>query len=149
MSLYPILCIGRMFSYCYHSVNGISYGLVQSEPIKRCPLYIIFVFNFDSTFCRTEWICKMLCALASGESTCRWRSWSLTCSRSIRPKRRLRCYQKRKVTISVCFIIKGLFTPKNLLTPIIVYEIGTSNTAHNPIWKIGQARTTILRLPES
>jgi hypothetical protein len=26
------------FGYCYHSVNGISYGLAQSDPIKWCPL---------------------------------------------------------------------------------------------------------------
>ncbi len=27
------------FSYCYHLVNGISYGLAQSDPIKQHPLY--------------------------------------------------------------------------------------------------------------
>ncbi len=28
-----------VFGYCYHLVNGISYGLAQSDPIKRHPLY--------------------------------------------------------------------------------------------------------------
>jgi hypothetical protein len=28
-----------MLAYCYHSVNGISYGLAQSDPIKRRPQY--------------------------------------------------------------------------------------------------------------
>ncbi len=40
MSLNAILCLGRMFGYCYHSVNGmVSYGLAQKDPIKRRPLY--------------------------------------------------------------------------------------------------------------
>jgi hypothetical protein len=29
----------NMLGYRYHSVNGISYGLAQSKPIKRHPLY--------------------------------------------------------------------------------------------------------------
>ncbi len=28
------------FTYCYHSVNGISYGLAQSDPMKHRPLYL-------------------------------------------------------------------------------------------------------------
>ena len=40
MYLNTILCEENMFGYCYHSVNGISYGLAQSEPIKRRPLYM-------------------------------------------------------------------------------------------------------------
>ncbi len=38
-SLNSIHCVRSIFSYYYHSVNGISYGLVQSNPIKRRPLY--------------------------------------------------------------------------------------------------------------
>jgi hypothetical protein len=39
MSLNSILCRGNMFTCFYHSVNGISYGLAQSEPIKQCQLH--------------------------------------------------------------------------------------------------------------
>jgi hypothetical protein len=45
MSLKTILCVGHMFGYSYHRnryhlVNEISYGLAQSEPIQRRPLYL-------------------------------------------------------------------------------------------------------------
>jgi hypothetical protein len=39
ISLNNILCIGNIFGYCYHLVYEISYGLAQSDPIKRRPLY--------------------------------------------------------------------------------------------------------------
>jgi hypothetical protein len=29
-------------AYCYQSVNAITLGLAQSDPIKRLPLYLIF-----------------------------------------------------------------------------------------------------------
>jgi len=32
-----------VFGYCYHSDNGISYGLAQSDPIKRSPRYSLYV----------------------------------------------------------------------------------------------------------
>ncbi len=39
MSLNTTLCEGKMFGYFCHSVNIISSGQAQSEPIKRHPLY--------------------------------------------------------------------------------------------------------------
>jgi hypothetical protein len=32
----------KMTSYCYHSINGIRYGLAQSDPIKQRLLYLSF-----------------------------------------------------------------------------------------------------------
>ncbi len=40
MTLNSILCIGNVFGYCYHSVNGC---LAQNDLIKPCSLYIAFV----------------------------------------------------------------------------------------------------------
>ncbi len=48
MSLNSILCIRNTFGYCYHLVNGISYGLAQSDPIKRCLFYLILVFGTEN-----------------------------------------------------------------------------------------------------
>lgn len=39
MSLNSILCISNIFNYCYNSVNWISYGLPQFDPVKWLPLY--------------------------------------------------------------------------------------------------------------
>jgi hypothetical protein len=44
MSINNILCISNIFSNCYHSVNGISYGLAQSDPIKQYPVSAMKVF---------------------------------------------------------------------------------------------------------
>jgi hypothetical protein len=44
MSINNILCISNILSYCYHSVNGISYGLAQSDPIKQFPVSAMKVF---------------------------------------------------------------------------------------------------------
>jgi hypothetical protein len=41
MSLNNILCIRNLFGYWYHSVNGINFGLAQSDPIKQRPLQIL------------------------------------------------------------------------------------------------------------
>ena len=35
----------KITGYCYHSVNGIRYGLAQSDPIKRRLLYSMHVIN--------------------------------------------------------------------------------------------------------
>ena len=43
MSSNSIISIGNIFGYWYHSVNGINYGLSQSDPIKRRPLYMGFL----------------------------------------------------------------------------------------------------------
>ncbi len=42
MSLNSVLCVGNIFGYCYHLINGISYDLAQREPIKRRPLYLLY-----------------------------------------------------------------------------------------------------------
>ena len=39
MSLNNILFVQNKLGHCYPSVNGISYGLAQSDPIKQRPLY--------------------------------------------------------------------------------------------------------------
>ncbi len=39
LSLKSILCVRSIFGYCYHSFNGILYGLAQSDPINPRPLY--------------------------------------------------------------------------------------------------------------
>jgi hypothetical protein len=39
MSANTILCEETTFGYCFHSVNRISYGMAQSEPVKWRPLY--------------------------------------------------------------------------------------------------------------
>ena len=49
MSLNRMHCIINIFSYCYHSVNGISYGLAQSDTRKECPLQLI-TFCFGTRF---------------------------------------------------------------------------------------------------
>ncbi len=47
LSLNGILCKGNIFGYCHHSVNDISYGLAQSDPIMRRPLHLIRKFMID------------------------------------------------------------------------------------------------------
>ncbi len=49
MSLNGIFCKGNILGYCHHSVNEISYGMAQSDPIKRRPLYLIryLMINFS------------------------------------------------------------------------------------------------------
>jgi hypothetical protein len=37
-----IICVQRVFGYCYHSVNRTSYGMAQSDPIKLRPLYLYY-----------------------------------------------------------------------------------------------------------
>ena len=44
MSINNILCIRNIFGSCHHSVNGISYGLAQSDPIKQFPVSAMKVF---------------------------------------------------------------------------------------------------------
>ncbi len=40
ISLNTILCVGNMFNYCYHLINGIRFILTKSEPNQQWPLYI-------------------------------------------------------------------------------------------------------------
>ncbi len=65
-----IFCVRTIFSYWWHSVNGISYGLAQSDPIKRHPLYAHYLFfrpyqlslkkclNIEMRFERTDSSCR-------------------------------------------------------------------------------------------
>jgi hypothetical protein len=39
MYLISILCIWNIVGFCYHWVNGISYGLAKSDLVKRSPLH--------------------------------------------------------------------------------------------------------------
>ncbi len=50
-----------LFAYLYHSVNGISLGLAQSDSIKRCLLYYKHIVGLVvSTYCnlmtKSSWI---------------------------------------------------------------------------------------------
>jgi hypothetical protein len=45
MSLNNILCIWNIFGCCFHSVNGISFGLAQSDP-KASTVYKLF-YQFE------------------------------------------------------------------------------------------------------
>jgi hypothetical protein len=49
MSLNSIIRPRNKFGYWYHSINGISYGMVPSDPIKRRPLYpLIFTLEVQT-----------------------------------------------------------------------------------------------------
>ncbi len=46
------MCASSSFVYSYHLVDGISVGLTQSDPIKRCLLYLNqTVVDINTQFC--------------------------------------------------------------------------------------------------